>query len=320
MKAEEKKRKVKPELALYVFLVMLLLATPLGGEYVTYLTGLALLFGIAALSLNVLLGYTGLLSFGHALFFGCGAYTTGMLVKHFNVTSIEILLPVSIATSVILALLVGFICVRHTRIYFTMLTIAISQLFYALTHKLRSITGGDDGIRIYTTHILGHEITSLTEFYYYILITFFLSILCLRIVLHSPFGLTLQAIRDSELRARFAGVSITSYRLAAFTVSGLFAGIAGSMYSLFLGQISPDDVLSVMRSGEFVAMTLLGGYTSFVGPIVGSFVFTYLKAVISSAALYWYLVFGILIVSIVVFVPTGIMGEIEKRRKKGWER
>ncbi|MBO8182254.1 MAG: branched-chain amino acid ABC transporter permease [Archaeoglobus sp.] len=302
---------------LYIPLVIVLLLIPLGGEYITYLTGLALLFGIAALSLNVLLGYTGLLSFGHALFFGCGAYTAGMLVKHLSITSIEILVPTSIITSVILALLVGIVCVRHTRIYFTMLTIAISQLFYALAHKLRPITGGDDGIRIYSTHVFGHEVASITEFYYYILVAFFLCLFCLRIILRSPFGLTLQAIRDSELRARFAGISIIKYRLAAFVVSGLFAGIAGSMYALFLGQISPDDVLSVMRSGEFVAMTLLGGYTSFIGPIVGSFVFTYLKAVISSAALYWYLVFGILIVSIVIFVPTGLMGEIEKRRRTG---
>ena len=302
---------------LYIPLVIVLLLIPLGGEYITYLTGLALLFGIAALSLNVLLGYTGLLSFGHALFFGCGAYTAGMLVKHLSITSIEILVPTSIITSIILALLVGIVCVRHTRIYFTMLTIAISQLFYALAHKLRPITGGDDGIRIYSTHVFGHEVASITEFYYYILVAFFLCLFCLRIILRSPFGLTLQAIRDSELRARFAGISIIKYRLAAFVVSGLFAGIAGSMYALFLGQISPDDVLSVIRSGEFVAMTLLGGYTSFIGPIVGSFVFTYLKAVISSAALYWYLVFGILIVSIVIFVPTGLMGEIEKRRRTG---
>ena len=300
----------------YIPVFLILFAIPFGGEYITYLTGLALLFGIAALSLNVLLGYTGLLSFGHALFFGCGAYTVGMLVKHLNITSIEILLPTSIVASVVLALLVGIICVRHTRIYFTMLTIAISQLFYALAHKLRPITGGDDGIRIYSTYIFGHEVTSIAEFYYYILIAFIVSIFCLRIILSSPFGLTLQAIRDSELRARFAGISIIKYRLAAFTVSGLFAGIAGGLYALFLGQISPDDVLSVMRSGEFVAMTLLGGYTSFIGPIVGSFVFTYLKAVISSAALYWYLAFGILIVSIVIFVPTGIMGEVEKRRRK----
>ncbi len=313
MRDELKNRK----LFLYIPFVIVLFIIPLGGEYVTYLTGLALVFGIAALSLNVLLGYTGLLSFGHALFFGCGAYSAGLLVKHFNITSLEILLPVSIISSIALAVLVGLICVRHTRIYFTMLTIAISQLFYALAHKLRPITGGDDGIRIYSVHIFGHEVGSITEFYYYIVVTFFISLFCLRIILRSPFGLTLQAIRDSELRARFAGVSIMSYRLAAFTISGLFAGIAGAMYALYLGQISPDDVLSVLRSGEFVAMTLLGGYTSFIGPIVGSFLFTYLKAIISSAALYWYLAFGILIVSIVIFVPTGLMGEIEKRWRIG---
>jgi len=297
----------------YLAAAVLLFLVPFTGEYATYLTGLALLFGVAALALNVLLGYTGLLSFGNALFFGCGAYTVGLLIKHFDITAIEILFPASIAASFVVAVLVGFICVRHTRIYFTMLTIALASLFYALAHKLRPITGGDDGIRVYETYIFGHEITSIIEFYYVVLIFFIASILILRIILKSPFGLTLQAIRDSELRARFAGISIMKYRLGAFIVSGVFTGMSGALYALFLGQISPDDVLGLTRSGEFVAMTILGGFTSFVGPIVGAFVFTYLKAFVSSVALYWYMVAGIIIVGIVLFVPMGIMGEVERR-------
>ncbi|WP_456467780.1 branched-chain amino acid ABC transporter permease [Archaeoglobus sp.] len=297
----------------YLAAAVLLFLVPITGEYATYLTGLALLFGVAALALNVLLGYTGLLSFGNALFFGCGAYTVGLLIKHFDITAIEILFPASIAASFVVAVLVGFICVRHTRIYFTMLTIALASLFYALAHKLRPITGGDDGIRVYETYIFGHEITSIIEFYYVVLIFFIASILILRIILKSPFGLTLQAIRDSELRARFAGISIMKYRLGAFIVSGVFTGMSGALYALFLGQISPDDVLGLTRSGEFVAMTILGGFTSFVGPIVGAFVFTYLKAFVSSVALYWYMVAGIIIVGIVLFVPMGIMGEVERR-------
>ncbi|WP_290596441.1 MULTISPECIES: branched-chain amino acid ABC transporter permease [unclassified Archaeoglobus] len=298
---------------LYAVIAILLFIVPFVGEYPTYLTGLALLFGISALALNVLLGYTGLLSFGNALFFGTGAYTVGLLIKHYDITAIEILFPASIATSFVVAVMVGFICVRHTRIYFTMLTIALASLFYALAHKLRPITGGDDGIRIYDTYLFGKEIASVTEFYYLILVFFFASMLTLRIILKSPFGLTLQAIRDSEMRARFAGISITKYRLGSFIVSGVFTGMAGALYALFLGQISPDDVLGLTRSGELVAMTILGGFTSFTGPVVGAFVFTYLKAFVSSALIYWYMVAGIIIIGIVLFVPLGIMGEIERR-------
>lgn len=297
----------------YLAIAIILFLVPFMGEYPAYLTGLALLFGVSALALNVLLGYTGLLSFGNALFFGTGAYTVGLLIKHYNITSIEILFPASIVSSFVVAIAVGFICVRHTRIYFTMLTIALASLFYALAQKLRPITGGDDGIRIYDTFLFGREIASVTEFYYIILAFFFASLLVLRIILKSPFGLTLQAIRDSETRARFAGISITKYRLGSFIVSGVFTGMAGALYALFLGQVSPDDVLGLTRSGEFVAMTLLGGFTSFTGPIVGAFVFTYLKAFVSSALIYWYMVAGIIIVGIVLFVPLGIMGEIERR-------
>ncbi len=297
----------------YLAIAIILFCIPFTGEYPTYLTGLALLFGISALALNVLLGYTGLLSFGNALFFGAGAYTVGLLIKHYDIAAIEILFPASIATSFAVAVAVGFICVRHTRIYFTMLTIALASLFYALAHKLRPITGGDDGIRIYDTYLFGREIASVTEFYYLILVFFFASILVLRIILKSPFGLTLQAIRDSEMRARFAGISITKYRLGSFIVSGVFTGMAGALYALFLGQISPDDVLGLTRSGEFVAMTILGGFTSFTGPVVGAFVFTYLKAFVSSALIYWYMVAGIIIIGVVLFVPLGIMGEIERR-------
>ena len=307
---------MKRSWVLYLLLAILF-AVPFTGEYPTYLTGIALLFGLAALALNVLLGYTGLLSFGNALFFGTGAYTVGLLVKHFDITSIEILIPASIATSVVVALGVGFICVRHTRIYFTMLTIAIASLFYALAQKLRPITGGDDGIRIHTLYLFGREMVSISEFYYLALTVFIVSVLILRIILMSPLGLALQAVRDSEVRAKFAGISVVRYRLAAFLISGVFTGLSGAVYAVFLGQVSPDDVLSITRSGEFVAMTLLGGFSSFIGPIVGAFVFTFLKALVSSAVIYWYLVSGAIIVSIVLFLPTGIMGEVERRLRRG---
>lgn len=298
---------------IYALLAIVLFLIPFLGEYLTYLTGLALVFGISALSLNVLLGYTGLLSFGNALFFGTGAYTVGLLIRHYNITSIELLFPASMLSSLVVSIAVGFICVRHTRIYFTMLTIALASLFYALAQKLRQITGGEDGIRIYNVYIFGREMDSLSEFYYLILIFFFVSLLILKRVLNSPFGLTLQAVRDSEMRAKFAGISITKYRLGSFVVSGVFTGMSGALYALFLGQISPDDVLGLTRSGEFVVMAILGGYTSFLGPIVGAFVLTYLKALVSSALIYWYMVLGIIIICIVLFMPKGIVGELERK-------
>ena len=293
-----------------------LAVVPFSGEYLTYLTGMALLFGIAALALNVLLGYNGLLSFGHALFFGGGAYAVALLVRHYGIYSAEILIPLSIIIVVILSLAVGVICIKHTRVYFTMLTLAISQLFYALAMKLTPITGGDNGIRISKIYFFQHEITSIAEYYYIILLVFVISLFVLKVIIHSPFGLTIQAMRDSENRVKFVGIQIIRYRLMSFVISGVFAGIAGAFYAPFLGHVSPDDTLSLLLSGEFVAMTLLGGYTTFIGPIVGAFVYTFLKAFVSSAIVYWYLVFGILIVSLVLFLPTGIIGEIEKRMRR----
>ncbi len=296
--------------------LIVLLAVPLGGEYLSYLVGLALLFAIAALSLNVLLGYSGLLSFGHALFFGAGAYVVALAYKHYELTNAELLIPTAVIAVAALSLAVGVLCVRHTRIYFTMLTMAISQLFYALTMKLTPITGGDNGVHVEMLSFLGYTPSSLTEYYYVIFGVFLLSFLALRAIINSPFGLTIQAIRDSENRARFAGVNVVAYKLAAFTISGMFAGFAGAIYAPFIGHVSPDDTLGVLVSGEFVAMTLLGGFTTFVGPVVGAFVFTFLKAFISSAVVYWYLLFGALIIGIVVFLPAGITGEIEKRMRK----
>ncbi len=297
--------------------IVFLLLVPMGGEYFSYLVGLALLFAISALALNVLLGYSGLLSFGHALFFGGGAYAVALIVKHYGIYSAEILIPISVLSVALLSLAVGILCVRHTRVYFTMLTLAISQLFYALTMKLTPITGGDNGIRVDMLSFFGYTPASLSEYYYVILATFLISLLALRRIINSPFGLTIQAIRDSEERAKFAGVNIALYKLAAFAISGTFAGIAGAVYAPFIGHISPDDTLSILVSGEFVAMTLLGGFMSFIGPVIGAFVFTFLKAFISSAIVYWYLVFGALIIGVVIFLPTGIAGEIEKRLR-GW--
>ncbi len=303
--------------AVIALAIILLLLVPLGGEYFSYLVGLALLFAISALALNVLLGYSGLLSFGHALFFGGGAYAVALIVKHYGIYSAEILIPISVLSVALLSLAVGILCVRHTRVYFTMLTLAISQLFYALTMKLTPITGGDNGIRVDMLSFFGYTPASLSEYYYVILATFLISLFALRRIINSPFGLTIQAIRDSEERARFAGVNIALYKLAAFAISGTFAGIAGAVYAPFIGHISPDDTLSILVSGEFVAMTLLGGFMSFLGPVIGAFVFTFLKAFISSAVVYWYLVFGVLIIGVVIFLPTGIAGEIEKRLR-GW--
>lgn len=305
---------IKKIVAAVIFVCLLI--APLGGEYLTYLMGLALLFAISALALNVLLGYNGQLSFGHALFFGGGAYTVAMMVKHYGIYSAEILFPVSIISVVLLSVAVGVLCVRHTRVYFTMLTLAISQLFYALAMKLTPITGGDNGIRIPMLSFFGYKPSSLSEYYYVVLFTFILCFFVLRAIINSPFGLTIQAIRDSEERARFAGINIVLYKLAAFAISGTFAGIAGAVYAPLLGHVSPDDTLSILVSGEFVAMTLLGGFMSFIGPVVGAFVFTFLKAFISSAVIYWYLVFGVLIIGVVIFLPTGITGELEKRLRR----
>src|SRR5713101_4709567 len=251
--------------------------------YDTVLFSYGLIFAIAALGFNLLLGYTGLLSFGHSAYFGVGAYAVALTVKYLKVTSMELFILGAIVSTVIVTALFGFVCVRYTRIFFGILTLALSQVLWSLAFKFFWVTGGTDGLRVPTPMLLGltsakgDKIAFLAHgYYWYVLVIFFACVALMWVIVNSPFGKALQAIRDNEVRAEFVGIQIWRYRWIAFMVSGIFTGIAGALWVPLNGLTTPE-VLYWPFSGEIVFTALLGGFRNFTGPIVGGIVFTYLK-------------------------------------------
>ncbi|MFQ6018092.1 MAG: branched-chain amino acid ABC transporter permease [Kiloniellaceae bacterium] len=301
--------------------ILLLVAPPLLGTYETELLTYGLVFAIAALGFNLLLGYTGLLSFGHSAYFGVGAYTVGFMVRDLGVSSIEVCILGGVVVTAMVSALFGFVCVRHTRIFFAILTLALSQVLWTLAFKFFWVTGGTDGIRIPRLALLGGLLDFsggggyarfVNSYYYYVLIVFFISMMVMWVIVHSPFGKTLQAIRDNETRARFIGVRIRVYRWLAFLISGTFTGLAGVLWAP-LNRLTTPDILYWPFSGEIVFLTVLGGFRTFTGPIVGAVVFNRLKAYfVGEVPEFWQLLLGGVLVLLVLALPTGIVGTLSR--------
>ena len=297
---------------LLVFLVLPLVLPPFETIQVSY----GLIFGIAALGFNLLLGYTGLLSFGHSAFFGAGAYAAAFLVKYWGIRSMEAFIVGGILASLLVAALIGGVCVRYTRIFFGILALALSQVLWSLAMKLFWVTGGTDGLRVPTPSLLGGLATGATtdktaflshRYYYYVLAVFMVAAGVMWVIVHSPFGKALQAIRDNEVRAEFVGVQVRRYRYVAFLVSGVFTGLAGALWVPLNGLTTPD-ILYWPFSGRIVFMAVLGGFRTFWGPVVGAFVYNYLEVWAVGTTVYWQLVVGVTLVALVLAMPTGLVG------------
>jgi branched-chain amino acid transport system permease protein len=298
-----------------LLLLIPVLADYANDPYQTVLLSYGLIMGIAALGFNLLLGYTGLLSFGHCAYFGTGAYAAAFLVKYLHATSMEFLLVGGVAASVFVSALFGFFCVRYTRIFFGILTMAFSQVLWSLAFKFFWVTGGTDGLRVPTPALLGgfvqssrDKVTFLSHaYYYYVLVIFFACVAVMWVIVHSPFGKALQAIRDNETRAEFVGIEVRKYRFVAFLLSGVFTGLAGILWAPLNGLTTPD-ILYWPFSGEIVFLTVLGGFRTFAGPIVGAVVFNYLKTFAVGYTVYWQMLLGAVLVVLVLSMPTGILG------------
>jgi branched-chain amino acid transport system permease protein len=283
--------------------------------YQTVLLSYGLIFAIAALGFNLLLGYTGLLSFGHSAYFGMGAYAVAMIVKYFRVSSMEAFVVSGIVAAAAVAALFGFFCVRYTRIFFGILTLALSQVLWSLAFKFFWVTGGTDGLRVPTPTLLGGVLAATGDklgflafrYYYYVLVLFVLAVAVMWVIVHSPFGKALQAIRDNETRAEFVGVQVRRYRWLAFLVSGAYTGLAGALWVPLNGLTTPD-ILHWTFSGKIVFFTVLGGFQTFVGPIVGAIVFNYLETYAVGHTVYWQMVLGVVLVVLVLALPAGIVG------------
>jgi len=310
-------------------LVILALVPLLVGLYQIQLLTYGLIAAIAALGFNLLLGYNGLLSFGHSAFFGIGAYTVAFLLRDLGIHSMEVYILIGIPIVAIASALFGYICVRHTRIFFGILTLALSQVVYSLALKLFWITGGTDGLRVARPTLLATLISFsgpgafqrfLTTYYYYVLVVFAICVAIMWVIVHSPFGKALQAIRDNETRAAFLGIRIRRFRWLAFLISGTFTGLAGILWAPLNGLATPD-VLYWTFSGEIVFTALLGGFRNFTGPIVGGIVYTYLKTYAVATTEYWQALLGVVLVLLIIVLPTGIVGALSQiARKLGAKR
>jgi len=302
-----------PVLALLVGLPLVL------PPYQTVLLTYGLVFAIAALGFNLLLGYTGLLSFGHSAYFGAGAYAAAFVVKYLRNTSMEAFLLAGVLSAALVAALFGFVCVRYTRIFFGILTLALSQVLWSLAFKFFWVTGGTDGLRVPTPTLLGGTVAMTLgraenkldflayRYYYYVLVLFALAVLAMWVLVHSPFGKALQAIRDNETRAEFVGVQVRRYRWVAFLVSGSYAGLAGALWAPLNGLTTPD-ILYWTFSGKIVFFTVLGGFQTFIGPIIGAVTFNYLETYAVGHTVYWQMVLGLVLVALVLLLPAGIAG------------
>ncbi len=273
-------------------------------------------YGIALLGFNLLFGTTGLLSFGHALFLGVGAYTAAALTSKFGVLSFEVLLITAALVSGLISLAIGALCVRYTRIFFGMLTLAFGMLFHSFLFKFYSITGGDQGMRVLRPLLLGMEwrggkTAFLTgPFYYYALVLFALLGLVMWRITQSPFGLHLRAIRENAGKAAYVGVQIFRMRLAAFVISAIYGGIGGTILAVTTGLADPE-LAYWTHSGNLVFMAVLGGSGTFAGPAIGALVFVVLQDFVMSVTQYWRFVMGSVLVLLVVFMPQGLSGAIE---------
>ncbi|MBI1724199.1 MAG: branched-chain amino acid ABC transporter permease [Candidatus Tectomicrobia bacterium] len=292
-------------------LLLLPLVTP---RFYPYLAMQVLILSLMALGFNLLFGYTGLLSFGHAAFYAAGAYGTGLLLKHTGVSLLPAVLGGAVAAT-LLAVVIGCFCVRHLAIYFAMLTLAFGMMIHSVVWKWRDVTGGDDGLigipraALALPGLGSVPMVDQTAYYYFVLAVSLAAIVALRRVVRSPFGMVLQAIRENEERAAFAGFTVWRYRLGAFVLSGAYAGLAGAMLAPLENTVAPG-VAHWTKSAEPVLATLLGGPYVFSGPIVGSVLFLLLKEAVVRVTQYWLLVFGVVLLALVLGFRGGFVGAL----------
>jgi branched-chain amino acid transport system permease protein len=278
-----------------------------------------LVLGLAAMALNFLLGFTGVLSFGHAAYFGLGAYGAGMAIKYLA-PSTPLAILVGVAAGTIAAALIGAMIVKLRGVYFAMVTIAFGQVFFFITFRWNAVTGGDDGLTGWTRHALDLGFTQIDilgsdkAFYYLVLLLFAGAVGTMALLLHSPFGRTLLAIRENEQRARFLGIPIEQHIWLSFVISCLFASLAGALFAL-LNNFTDPRALHWSQSGNFVIMAVLGGMRSFWGPLLGAAIFVVLQDYVSSHTENWMSFIGLFFVLVVLFFPRGLLGMLKRKIK-----
>ena len=264
------------------------------------------IFAIFGLGLNLLLGYTGLLSFGQSTFFGSAAYVAGWLLKHYAI-NVFLALGIGVGVGALSALLVGYLCVQRSGLYFIMLTFALNQLFYFIAYQWTSVTGGEDGMPgVPRPEFLGLDFKDPLNYYAFVSVIFLLSLFFMKKIVESPLGKILVAIRENEVRAGAVGYNVPRFKLLAFVIGGAFSGLAGVLYAMLFG-IVPLEAISFVFSGNVIFATLIGGSGSLYGPIIGSFVFIWLSESVSTLWARWPLLLGLAFVVVVMFFRGGVV-------------
>lgn len=279
-------------------------------------------YAIALLGFNLLFGYTGLLSFGHAMFLGLGAYGAAVMSGVFGVKSFELVLVAVMLGSALVALPIAFLCARYVGIFFGMLTLAFGMLFYSFLFKFYHLTGGDSGMHVPRMNILGltferyNKIEFLAgPFYYYCLGLLIIAGFLMWRIVHSPFGLHVKTIRDNARKAEYLGVHVHRFRVAAFVISAAFGAVGGAILAFRVGLADPELVYWT-QSGQLVFMAVLGGFSNFFGPIIGALTYTLLQDQLQSLTQYWRSMLGVILALIVIGFPEGIAGlAVDLRRR-----
>jgi branched-chain amino acid transport system permease protein len=271
-------------------------------------------YAIALLGFNLLFGYTGQLSFGHAMFLGFGAYGAAIMSGVLGVKSFELTLLAVMLASALIALPIGLLCMRYVGIFFGMLTLAFGMLFYSFLFKLYYVTGGDSGMRVPRMNILGLAFDQYNKidflagpFYYYCLGLLIVAGFVMWRIVHSPFGLHLRSLRDNPRKAEYLGVHVHRFRLAAFVISAAFGAAGGAILGFRVGLADPELVYWT-QSGQLVFMAVLGGFSNFFGPIIGALAYTLLQDQLQSLTQYWRFILGAILALIVIGFPQGLAG------------
>jgi branched-chain amino acid transport system permease protein len=295
--------------------VVILAALPwvLARHQLSILTEL-LIFGLFAMSLDLIMGYTGMVSFGHAAYFGLGAYASALILLNFGQP-----VPVALVAGALLAGLVAapvaYISTRATGIYFAMLTLAFAQLLYTIAYKWRDLTGGSDGIAGVPKTTLfwgGPSLASPRLFYFLVVACLVIAFVACRGLVRSPFGRALEAIRENERRFTSLGRDPRPFKLVVFVVAATFAGLAGALFAPFRGFASPEIMFWVL-SGQALMMVITGGIGTLIGPVVGAMIFMLIQEVASSYTEHWMIITGTIFVLMVIFLPGGVVGTLRRR-------
>jgi len=305
-----------PLIAVWLVLLTAPLWLPLLGGY-TALAARVLVLALAAIGFNLLLGFTGVMSFGHAAYFGLGAYGAGLSLK-FLAASTPLAMLLGTLLGGVAGTLFGLLIVRRRGVYFALVTIAFGQICYYIAYSWNDLTGGFDGLRGFQRapiH-LGPWLVDITDggnvFYYFLLAVFAVAVAAMGLLLRSPFGRTLIAIRENERRARFLGIPVERHIWLSFSISCFFTALAGTLYAL-LNNFADPLGLHYSLSGEIVIMTVMGGMRIFWGPLLGAAVFVVLQDYISSMTVNWMSFIGLLFVLVVLFFPRGLLGFLQRR-------